>query len=267
VNAVRGGRGFRAGCPALIDLTGKVALVTGASTGMGRAIASTFAAQGATVLVTARDATAAKTVADQIDAAGGLTQSCALDVRDLDDWASAVSLLTDCYGRVDVLVNNAGVTGSHSVDLFDSDIWHELFTTNATGVFYGIKTVAAVMQAAGSGSIVNISSVGAMVGQAGVHPGYSASKGAVRLLTKAAAVNLAADGIRVNSILPGVMPPMKGSGAPPDSPLRLRLLELVPMGHGGSVADVAHAAAFLASDAAAYITGVDLPVDGGYLAM
>jgi NAD(P)-dependent dehydrogenase (short-subunit alcohol dehydrogenase family) len=250
-----------------MDMNGKIALVTGASTGMGQAIATTFAALGATVLVTARDATAAKAVADQIDAAGGQAQSCALDVRDLDDWAAAVSQLTECYGRVDVLVNNAGVTGSHSVDMFDSDAWHELFTTNATGVFYGIKTVAPVMQPARSGSIVNISSVGAMVGQLGVHPGYSASKGAVRMLSKAAAVNLAVDGIRVNSIHPGVMQPMRGSGASSDSQLRRRLLDLVPLGHSGSPADVANAAAFLASDASAYITGVELPVDGGYLAM
>jgi len=250
-----------------MDLTGKIALITGASTGMGQATATTFAASGATVLVTARDAAAAKAVADQIGAAEGQAQSCALDVRDLDQWACAARLLTECYGRIDVLVNNAGVTGSNNVDMFDSDVWHELFTTNATGVFYGIRTVTPVMRAAGSGSIVNISSVGAMVGQAGVHPGYSASKGAVRMLTKAAAVNLAGDGIRVNSIHPGVMPPMKGSGASPDSELRRRLLELVPMGRSGSVADVANAAAFLASDASAYITGVELPVDGGYLAM
>jgi NAD(P)-dependent dehydrogenase (short-subunit alcohol dehydrogenase family) len=251
----------------LVDLTGKAALVTGASTGMGEAIAGLFARLGATVLVTARDESAARAVADKIGADGGRALCCALDVRDLNQWETAVSRLTGQHGGVDVLVNSAAVTGAHGVDSFDSVAWHELFATNATGVFYGIKTVAAVMRVARSGSIVNIASVGAVVGQPGVHPGYSASKGAVRMLTKAVAVNLATDGIRVNAILPGIMPPMKGTGATDDSPLRRRLIGLVPAGHGGAVGDVASAAAFLASDAAAYITGAELPVDGGYLAM
>jgi NAD(P)-dependent dehydrogenase (short-subunit alcohol dehydrogenase family) len=251
----------------LVDLTGKTAIITGASTGMGEAIASLFARLGAMVLVTAREAGRARAVAEKICADGGHALSCALDVRDLGHWAAATDLLTDRHGRVDVLVNNAGISGSQGTDAFDSAAWHELFATNATGAFYGAKTVAAAMRAAGSGSIVNIASIGAVVGQSGVHPGYSASKGALRMLTKSLAVNLAADGIRVNAILPGIMPPMKGTGATAGSPLRRRLIELVPAGHEGTVGDVASAAAFLASDAAAYVTGVELPVDGGYLAM
>jgi NAD(P)-dependent dehydrogenase (short-subunit alcohol dehydrogenase family) len=251
----------------LADLAGKTALVTGASTGMGEAIACLFARLGAAVLVTARDSDAARAVAGKIRADGGDALHCPLDVRDLDQWAAAASLLAERHGRVDALVNNAGVTGAGGAGSFDSTTWHELFATNATGVFYGVKTVAALMRAARSGSIVNIASVGAVVGQPGVHPGYSASKGAVRMLTKAMAVNLAPDGIRVNAILPGIMPPMRGTGATAGSPLRQRLIDLVPAGREGTVDDVAAAAAFLASDAATYITGAELPVDGGYLAM
>jgi NAD(P)-dependent dehydrogenase (short-subunit alcohol dehydrogenase family) len=137
---------------------------------------------------------------------------------------------------------------------------------NARGVFLGMKFAIPLMKAAGGGSIVNISSISGITGQHHVHVGYNASKGAVRTLTKAVAVQHGADNIRVNSVHPGLMPPMRSSGRTADPEVRARMLRQVPMGRAGRVEEVANAVLFLASDEASYITGAELWVDGGYLA-
>jgi NAD(P)-dependent dehydrogenase (short-subunit alcohol dehydrogenase family) len=138
---------------------------------------------------------------------------------------------------------------------------------NAKGVFLGMKHAIPVMERAGAGAIVNISSVSGFVGQKGIHMAYNASKGAVRLMTKAAAVQYARAGIRVNSVHPGLMPAMRSSKATADPAFRQALLEGVPMGRAGRVEEVAYAVLFLASDEASYITGTELVVDGGWLAV
>ena len=138
---------------------------------------------------------------------------------------------------------------------------------NATGAFLGMKFAIPVMKAAGGGSIVNISSISGVTGQRGIHVGYNASKGAVRTLTKAAAVQHGRDNIRVNSVHPGLMPPMRSSGRTADPALRAKWIEAVPIGRAGRVEEVANAVLFLASDEASYITGTELYVDGGFLAV
>jgi NAD(P)-dependent dehydrogenase (short-subunit alcohol dehydrogenase family) len=144
--------------------------------------------------------------------------------------------------------------------------WDRQMTINAKGVFLGMRAVIPVMQKAKRGSIVNTSSISGIAGQSFVHMGYNAAKGAVRMMTKAAAVQFAADGIRVNSVHPGLMPPMRTSKLSADPKVRAGFLTSIPMGREGRVEEVAYANLFLASDEASYITGVELPVDGGYLA-
>ena len=169
------------------------------------------------------------------------------------------------FGRVDVLVNNAGISGTGETDHTSTEAWDRLMSVNARGVFLGMTHVIPEMRRAGGGSIVNISSISGIVGQDNTHPGYNASKGAVRLVTKAAAVQHARDAIRVNSVHPGSMPPMLTS-TPRDPAQRQAALANIPMGRAGSPDEVAYAVLFLASDEASYITGAELVVDGGFTA-
>jgi NAD(P)-dependent dehydrogenase (short-subunit alcohol dehydrogenase family) len=248
-------------------LQGKVALITGGAHGMGEAEARLFAREGAEVVVAdVRDADA-KTVVDAITAAGGRARFVRLDVTQEADWQNAVTTALSGFGKLDVLVNNAGISGTIDPDLLSTSAWDRLMEVNAKGVFLGMKHAIPIMQKAGSGAIVNISSVSGFVGQTIVHMGYNASKGAVRLMTKSAAVQFAKDGLRVNSVHPGFMPPMLTSTATADPETRAKMLKAVPMGRAGRVEEVAHAVLFLASDDASYITGTELVVDGGFLAV
>jgi NAD(P)-dependent dehydrogenase (short-subunit alcohol dehydrogenase family) len=248
-------------------LKDKVALITGAANGMGAATARLFAREGAKAVVVADvlDAPGADVVAG-IEKAGGRAMYMHLDVTDEAAWKSVVDKTLATYGRLDVLVNNAGISGSAAEDLFATDIWDKLMAINATGVFLGTKHAVAAMKKNGGGSIINLSSVSGIVGQPGVHVGYNASKGAVRLLTKGIAVQHGRDGIRVNSVHPGLMPPMITSGRSADPAYRAKTLKGVPLGRAGRVDEVAYAILFLASDEASYVTGAELVVDGGWTA-
>ncbi|MBT3372645.1 MAG: glucose 1-dehydrogenase [Rhodospirillaceae bacterium] len=247
-------------------LKDKVAIVTGAASGMGASTAKIFANQGAKVLVTDMLEDEGAGVVAEITKADGEARFQRLDVTSEADWDSAVAAALAAYGKLDILVNNAGVSGS-TPDLLNLDTWDQQMNINAKGVFLGMRAVIPVMQKGGGGSIVNISSISGFVGQEYVHMGYSAAKGAVRLATKAAAVQHAKDGIRVNSVHPGIMPPMRTSKLTADPELRAKMIAAIPMAREGGVEEVAYANLFLASDEASYITGIEVPVDGGYLAV
>jgi NAD(P)-dependent dehydrogenase (short-subunit alcohol dehydrogenase family) len=247
-------------------LAGKVAIVTGASSGMGAATARLFGREGAKVVLTDLLEAEGGEVAHSITSAGGEAQFWRHDVASEADWEAAVAATLAAYGGVDILINNAGVSGSDP-DRFSMATWDRQMSINAKGVFLGMRTVIPVMQKAKAGAVVNISSISGITGQTFVHMGYNAAKGAVRTMTKAAAVQFAKDGIRVNSVHPGLMPPMRTSMLSADPKVRAGMLKAVPMGRDGRVDEVAYANLFLASDEASYITGVELPVDGGFLAM
>ena len=243
-------------------LQDKVAIVTGAASGMGAATAKLFAAEGAKVVLTdilEEEGTAL------VDVIGGAARFHRLDVTSETDWDALVAETLSAFGRVDILINNAGVSGSHP-DVLNTETWDEQMNVNARGVFLGMRAVIPKMQEAGGGSIVNISSISGLTGQKFVHMGYNAAKGAVRLATKAASVQFARDNIRVNSVHPGLMPAMRTSMMSADPEVRRKMINAVPMLREGRVEEVAHANLFLASDDASYITGIEVPVDGGFVA-
>ncbi len=247
-------------------LENKVALITGAASGMGASMARIFAGEGAKVVVADVLEEDGKKVVADITRANGAAIFRRLDVASEAEWKAAIDATLAEYRKLDILVNDAGLSGSAVEDLFDTAAWDRLMAINARGVFLGMKFAVPIMKAAGGGSIVNISSISGVTGQHGVHVAYNASKGAVRTLTKAAAVQHGADNIRVNSVHPGLMPPMRSSGRTADPEVRAKMLRQVPMGRAGRVEEVANAVLFLASEEASYITGAELYVDGGYLA-
>ncbi len=248
-------------------LQGKVALITGSANGMGKAEASLFAKQGARVVVADLLETEGQQVATAITEDGGEAAFVRLDVTQEEDWQEVVTTTVTRFGKLDILVNNAGLSGTHTQDLTSVEAWDKLMDINAKGVFLGMKYAIPVMQQAGGGAIVNISSISGFIGQEFIHMGYNASKGAVRLMTKSAAVQYAKHGIRVNSVHPGMMPPMQSATTSADPERRQQRLSLVPMGRSGRTEEVGYAVLFLASDEASYITGTELVVDGGYLAL
>ncbi|HEV8583443.1 MAG TPA: glucose 1-dehydrogenase [Methylomirabilota bacterium] len=245
-------------------LAGKVALVSGAASGMGQSEAVIFAREGAKVIVADVLEAEGKQVADKIGAAARFVK---LDVTKENEWDAAVKAAVSAFGKLDVLVNNAGISGTIESDMLSSTAWDTVMAVNAKGVFLGMKYAIPAMQQAGGGAIVNISSISGFVGQDRVHMAYNASKGAVRIMTKTAAVQYARDGIRVNSVHPGMLPPMRTSKGSADPAWREKMLRAVPLKREGRVEEVAHAVLFLASDEASYITGTELVVDGGYLAV
>ena len=246
-------------------LEGKVALITGAAHGMGAEDARLFAREGAKVAIADIREEDARKVEAEIAEAGGEAMVIMLDVSKEDQWEQAVAAVVAKFGKLDILVNNAGISGSGESDSSSTDAWDRLIDINAKSVFLGMKYAIPEMEKIGSGAIVNISSISGLVGQESIHPGYNASKGAVRLVTKAAAVQHAKSGIRVNSVHPGMLPPMLTSFQRGD-PNREAMNANVPMGREGEPIEVANAVLFLASDEASYITGTELVVDGGFTA-
>lgn len=246
----------------------KVALISGASSGMGAATARLFAREGAKAVVVADllDKEGEAVVAD-IKKAGGTATYVHLDVTDEAHWKAAVDKTVAAHGGLHVLVNNAGISGSAVEDLYDTQAWNQLMGINASGVFFGVKYGVPAMKKSGGGSIINLSSISGLVGQRDIHAGYNASKGAVRLMSKSFAVQHGRDGIRVNSVHPGLMPPMRTSGRTADPERRAKTLKGVPLGRAGEVDEVAYAILFLASDESSYVTGTELVVDGGWTAV
>jgi len=232
---------------------------------MGASTAKIFAREGAKVIVTDLLVDESVQIVDDIGQSGGSARFQKLDVSSETDWDSVVTTAMATEGRIDILINNAGVSGSHP-DKLNTDTWDQQMNINAKGVFLGMRAVIPEMQKTGGGAIVNISSISGFVGQDFVHMGYNAAKGAVRLATKSAAVQFARDGIRVNSVHPGIMPPMRTSMLSADPEIREKIIAAIPMKREGAIEEVAHANLFLASDEASYITGIEVPVDGGFLA-
>lgn len=246
---------------------GKVAMITGGANGMGAAEIQLFAQEGAKVVIADILESEGQQLEASVNASGGEALFVRLDVTSEEDWQEAVTTVVSRFGTLDILVNNAGISGSYTSDLMATEAWDRIMGINARGVFLGLKYAIPVMQRSGGGSIVNISSISGFVGQDYVHMAYNASKGAVRLMTKSAAVQVAKDGIRVNSVHPGIMPPMRTSRGTATPETRARMLAQVPMGREGRREEVAYAVLFLASDEASYITGTELVVDGGFLAL
>ena len=247
-------------------LSDRVAIVTGAASGMGAATARLFAREGAKVIVADVLEAEGRELAAAIAAERGQARFQRLDVASAAAWEATVAAALADYGRLDILINNAGISGSDP-DRLSVATWEAQMRVNATGVFLGMRAVIPEMQKERRGAIVNISSISGIVGQDFVHMGYNAAKGAIRAMTKAAAVQFAKDGIRVNSVHPGLMPPMRTSQLSADPSVRAAMLKAIPMRREGRIEEVASANLFLASDEASYITGVELPVDGGYLAL
>ena len=248
-------------------LADKVAIITGGAHGMGKSTCEIFAREGAKVVIADVDQEAGEALAQQLVSQNMTAMFHKLDVTSEADWAATVKAAVDAYGKIDCLVNNAGISGSAAEDLDDTEMWHRLMDINSTGPFLGIKYCAPEMKKLGAGAIVNISSISGIIGQGFIHPGYNASKGSVRLLTKQAAARFGPDNIRVNSVHPGLMPPMRTSGRTADPATRAKMLKRVPLGRNGEVWEVANASLFLCSDEASYITGAELHVDGGHCAV
>jgi 3(or 17)beta-hydroxysteroid dehydrogenase len=252
-------------------MRGKSAIVTGGALGIGRACALKLAEEGAAVAVTDVDVAKGPLVVEEIRRRGGDAIFIKHDVSDEAGWEQVVKLTLERYKKLDVLVNNAGVALAKDVEHTTLAEWRWLMSINLDGVFLGIKHAVQAMKAAGSGSIVNLSSIEGLVGDPNL-AAYNASKGGVRLLTKSAALHCAKSGynIRVNSVHPGyIWTPMvenflKSQGDVAQG--RKALDSLHPIGHIGEPDDIAYGVLYLASDEARFVTGTELVIDGGYTA-
>jgi len=245
---------------------GKIAIVTGGGLGIGRAVAEMLAAEGARVAVTDIDEAAGQETVDRITEDGHRATFFAHDVASEDDWKRVVADVQERYGKPDVLVNNAGIYRIESIPETSVDDWNHLMSINVTGVFLGLKHCLPIMEKEGHGSVINLSSVAGLVGLAG-HACYGASKGAVRTLTKDAAMECAASGVRVNSVHPAYIDTqMADYGADVQGATKDELGAMHPVGHMGEADDVAYAVLYLASDESTFVTGSELVVDGGYTA-
>lgn len=239
-------------------LDGKVALITGGAKGMGAIEAAQFVEAGATVVISDVSDALGTEVADGLGAACTFVHH---DVRSESEWTTTIDDVMTHHGRLDVLVNNAGIAGGGGL-MMDTTLeqWEHMIAVNQTGVFLGMRTAAPVMDQSGGGSIVNLSSIAGLKSAARAHA-YSATKWAVRGITKSAAVELAPMGIRVNSVHPGLIDTDMLAGMGEE--ILTRLLGGVPMGRLGAPAEVARLVQFLASDDSSYCTGQEFVVDGG----
>lgn len=244
-------------------LDNKVAIVTGAGSGMGREEALLLASEGAKVVASDINEAGVQAVVKEIEAAGGDALAIAHNVASEEDWIKVVEATMAKYGKIDVLVNNAGI--SMATNMLDTSVdqWNKVMDINVSSVFLGMKHVVPIMKENNSGSIVNISSIAGLTGGSGAGA-YTASKGAVRMLSKAAAVDYGQFNIRVNSVHPGfIETPMSAEHI--ENMLQW-FLSQTALPRVGQAVEVAKAVFFLASDESSYITGVELPVDGGVTA-
>jgi cyclopentanol dehydrogenase len=244
-------------------LDDKVALISGAARGQGAVHAELFSNEGASVILGDVLEKEVHFVADEIRARGGAAEAILLDVTRPEDWVAAVELSEETFGRLDVLVNNAGVIDEGGAIDEALEAWHRVIAVNQTGMFLGMKYAVPAMRRAGGGSIINVSSTLGVVG-ADDYIAYQASKGAVRQMTRSAALSYVKDGIRVNAICPGfIETPMTDDL---EDEIRDHDIGMTPMARAGKPIEVSYAVLYLASDESSFVTGTDLVVDGGYLA-
>jgi NAD(P)-dependent dehydrogenase (short-subunit alcohol dehydrogenase family) len=246
-------------------LEGKVALVTGAASGIGRVTAERLAEEGAVVVVTDVQDEAGEQAAAAIRAGGGDALFLHLDVTDEAGWQAVVERVLSERDRLDLLVNNAGLGDLAPIEETSLADWERTVAIDQTGVFLGMKTCAEALKASGNGSVINISSIFGTSGGFGTSPAYHAAKGAVRTLTKNVALRWATEGVRVNSVHPGfirtpILDQAKGTE------IWDAMTASTPMGRLGEPEEIAAAVAYLASDDASFVTGSELYVDGGYIA-
>tara|TARA_B100001989_G_scaffold44227_1_gene27704 strand:- start:2411 stop:3157 length:747 start_codon:yes stop_codon:yes gene_type:complete len=242
-------------------LKGKVALVTGGNKGIGAAVVRRFASEGAKVW--SGDILTDKTneLSDNLANDKGNIIHETLDVTSLISWEILINKIVDETGKIDILINNAGIYERRSIEETTEEQFDKMLAVNTKGPFIGIKLALDALKASGNASIVNLSSTAGLRGSFAVH--YGASKGALRLMTKSIASKYAKDGIRCNSVHPGPIDTEMGHTAVPPDQLRDRLYERIPMGRFGTAEEVANVILFLASDESSFVTGSEVVVDGG----
>ena len=246
-------------------LEGKVALISGGARGMGAAEARLFASEGAKVVIGDLLEEEGRQTEAQINEAGGECLFVRLDVTSEGNWRDAVAITVARFGKLDILVNNAGIFRTERVEDTSEQSWDQVMDVNAKGVFLGTKHAIPEMRKVGGGSIINISSIAGLVGSP-YSSAYNASKGAVRLLTKSTAIQYAKEGIRANSVHPGVIETEMTREVVNDEAFRQFRLVTNPIPRLGQPEDVAYGVLFLASDEASVMTGSELVIDGGWTA-
>jgi 2-deoxy-D-gluconate 3-dehydrogenase len=248
----------------VFDLKGRIAIVTGGNGGIGLGMARGLAGAGASVVVAARNADKSRAAVQELGKLGGEALAVAVDVTDEAAVARLVRTTLDRFGRIDVLVNNAGTNIRKSLHEYSLEEWHRVMNTNLTSAFLCSRAVYPAMKAAGGGKVINIGSMMSIFG-ASFSPAYGASKGGIVQLTKSAAIAWAPDNIQVNAVLPGWIDTELTQGARREVPgLHESVLKRTPARRWGTMDDMAGVAVFLASAASDFVTGTAIPVDGGY---
>ncbi|HEY4599799.1 MAG TPA: SDR family oxidoreductase [Cerasibacillus sp.] len=240
-------------------LDGKVAIITGGASGIGEGMVDLFRTEGATVIAADINEEALNKVSEKENVFG-----MKLDVSSDENWRKFAKEVKEKFGSIDILVNNAGVSSEKAYTEIDKEDWDFMMSINGFGPFAGMKHVAPIMAEQGKGSIINISSYTAQIGQGFNH--YSASKGAVRAISKAAATQFGRQGVRVNALFPGIIETPMTKSLSASKELLERLIQATPLQRLGQPKDIANAALFLASDDSSYITGAEIIIDGGFSA-
>lgn len=244
-------------------LSGKVALISGGASGLGEAQALLFASEGAAVLIGDIQDDKGAAVVDRITATGGQAAFVRLDVADAASWDNAVAVAIERFGALTTLVNNAGIFHPGGIESETLEGWQRMVAINQTGVFLGMKAAAPELKKSGNGAIVNISSLFGLIGSANAIS-YHASKGAVRVMGKAGALEFAKQGIRVNTIFPGQIRTPILADITPEQDRAIKAM--IPMGEVGDPEDIAYGSLYLASDEAKYVSGAELWIDGAWYA-